>query len=524
MKNSSVLVAGGRAAMAIPLAVTSARSAPASPIATTTFGKLRGLTEDGIHVFRGIPYGADTSGKNRFMPPKKPTPWKDVRDATTWGRVAPQPLPGGSWDSTRATRWYTRTGGMGEDCLLLNIWTPAIKDGGKRAVMFSIHGGGFTSGTSHNPVFDGRSLAKMGDVVVVTINHRLGALGYMHLGELAPEFAYSGVAGMMDIVAALEWVRDNIENFGGDPGKVMIFGQSGGGGKVCHLMAMPSAKGLFHRAAIQSGATMRTGRPENALKSTDSMLQQLGLTKSRFSELQDIPFEMIVGAQTAVRGNFSPVLDGKVVPRDPFEPDAPAVSSDVPMMGGSNLHDFGSWRTDIEVDEAAAKEQAAKALGGADSDRIWTAYRSADPDASPSLLLARITNDRTLRANTRTVIERKTELGKAPGFLYLLTWPAPYMNGRFGSVHGTDVPLIFRNPNSWPLTADSKDNVVLADRMAGAFIAFAKTGNPSTPELPWPAYNPKTKPTMIFDVRSKAQENPHADLMAMLPPAGSTLR
>ena len=504
-------------AAAAPFAVTAARAAPAEPIATTTCGKLRGRTEDGVHVFRGVPYGANTTGKNRFMPPQKPAAWKDIRDAVSWGRVAPQPLPSGSYDSTRATQWFTMTGGMGEDCLVLNIWAPALRDGGKRAVMFCIHGGGYTSGTSHNPVFDGRALVKMGNVVVVTINHRLGALGYLHLGDFAPEFAYSGVAGMMDIVAALEWVRDNIENFGGDPSKVMIFGQSGGGGKVCHLMTMPSAKGLFHRAAIQSGATMRSGRRENAMRSTESMMQQLGLVKSRFRELQDVPFEMIVGAQTAVRGQFSPILDGTVVPRDPFEPDAPAVSADVPMLGGSNLHDMGSWRTDITVDEAAAQEQAAKALGP-DSARVWSAYRAADPNATPSLLLARITNDRSIRASTRTVIERKTALGKAPGFLYLLTWPAPYMNGRFGAVHGTDVPLIFHNPELWPLTAGSRDNKIVADRMAGAFLAFAKTGNPSTPELPWPAYNPSTRPTMIFDVQSGAQNNPHADLLALLPP------
>ncbi len=520
LKEGSLLLAGGRAALGVPFAAAVACSSPPSePIATTTYGKLRGRTEDGVHVFRGVPYGANTTGTNRFMPPQKPAPWTDVRDATTWGHLAPQPLPGGNYDATRATQWFTMTGGMGEDCLVLNIWTPALEDGGKRAVMFCIHGGGYTSGTSHNPVFDGRALVKMGNVVVVTINHRLGALGYLHLADLAPEFAHSSVAGMMDIVAALEWVRDNIENFGGDPRKVMIFGQSGGGGKVCHLMTMPSAKGLFHRAAIQSGATLRSGKREDASQSTEAMLQQLGLVKSRFRELQDIPFEMIVGVQTAIHRRFSPIVDGTVVPRDPFEPDAPSISADVPLLGGSNLHDFGSWRTDITVDEAAAQEQAAETLG-ADSGRIWSAYRAADPNASPSLLLARILNDRGIRANTRTVIERKAALGAAPGFLYLLTWPAPFMNGRFGSVHGTDVPLIFHNPELWPLTAGSSENGILADRMAGAFIAFAKTGDPSTPELPWPAYDPGTRPTMIFDVQSGAQNDPDGDLLALLPPGG----
>jgi para-nitrobenzyl esterase len=289
LKKSSLLVAGAGAALTGPLAFTTACSASASPIADTTHGKLRGRTEDGIHVFRGVPYGADTSGKNRFMPPREPAAWAGVRDALTWGHVAPQPFDSGNYDYTRAVEWDERPGGMGEGCLVLNIWTPALKDGGKRAVMFSIHGGGFTSGTSSNPVFDGRALARLGNVVVVTINHRLGTLGYLYLGDMAPEFASSGVVGMMDIVAALQWVHENIANFGGDPGKVMIFGQSGGGAKVCHLMVMPSAKGLFHRAAIESGAAIHSGTREKAAHSAERLLAQLALPKSRFRELQEVP-------------------------------------------------------------------------------------------------------------------------------------------------------------------------------------------------------------------------------------------
>ncbi len=412
------------------------------------------------------------------MAPQKPAAWKGVRDALTWGHVAPQPLPSGNYDYTRAVQWANRPGGSGEDCLVLNIWTPALGDGGKRAVMFSIHGGGLTTGTSHNPVFDGRALARIGNVVVVTINHRLGALGYLHLGELAPAFAQSGVAGMTDIVAALEWVHDNIENFGGDPGCVMIFGQSGGGSKVCHLMAMPSAKGLFHRAAIQSGAAIRSGTREDAARSAERLLAQLTLPRLRFRELQEAPFEMIIGAQVASGAQFGPVLDGSVVPRDPFQPDAPAVSADVPLMGGSSRQDSNLNRSDLSIDENAAQEQLKTMLGN-DSARVWTAYRAADPKATPANLLARISSDRAVRANTRTVIERKTALGKAPGFLYLLTSPAPFMDGRYGSVHGTDAPLIFHTPDLWPLTAGAPDARTMADRMARCFIAFAKTGNPS---------------------------------------------
>lgn len=516
LKESPLLMAGARAALAVPFAWTAARSAPSAPVAETTFGKLRGRTDEGIHVFRGVPYGANTSGKNRFMPPRKPAAWKDVRDAIEWGHIAPQPLPNGNYDYTRAVQWANKPGGTGEDCLILNISTPALKDGGKRAVMFSIHGGGFTTGTSHNPVFDGRALARLYNVVVVTINHRLGALGYLYLGDMASEFAQSGVVGLMDIVLALEWVRDNIENFGGDPGKVLIFGQSGGGSKVCHLMAMPSAKGLFQRAAIESGAALRSGTRENAARNAERVLAQLALPRSRFRELQDAPFEMIIGSQAAVGGQVGPIVDGMVVPRDPFTPDAPAVSADVPLMGGSNLQDSNLNRTDFSIDEAAAEEQLKSTLG-VDTAKIWSAYRAADPKATPPNLLARISSDRGVRANTATVIERKAALSKAPGFLYLLTWPAPFMDGRYGSVHGTDVPLIFHNPDLWPLTEGGKDSRAMADKMAGAFVAFAKTGNPSTPELPWQPYNPGAKPTMIFDTESGVKNDPDRDLLALLP-------
>ena len=510
-------MAGAQAAVMAPFVSTTARSAPAAPICETDSGKIRGRTEDGIQVFRGVPYGSDTSGKNRFLPPRRPVPWNGVRDAVQWGRVAPQPLANGNYDYTRAVQWANKPGGVGEDCLVLNVFTPSLKDGGKRAVMFSIHGGGFTTGTSHNPVFDGKALARLYDVVVVTINHRLGALGYLYLGDLATEFAESGVVGMMDVVLALEWVRDNIANLGGDPGKVMIFGQSGGGSKVCHLMTMPSAKGLFQRAAIESGAALRSGTKENGARNTERVLAQLGLPKARFRELQDAPFEMIVGAQAAVGGQAGPIVDGVVVPRDPFTPDAPAISAAVPLMGGSNLQDSNLNRIDFSIDDAAAQEQLKNTLGG-DTGKIWSAYRAADAKSTAACLLARISSDRGVRANTATVIERKAALGRAPTFLYLLTWPAPFMNGRYGSVHGTDVPLVFHNPDLWPLTAGDKNSIIMADKMAGAFTAFAKKGNPSTPELPWAPYDSTTRATMIFDVRSGVKNDPDRDLLALLPP------
>ena len=517
LKQNSLLAAGAWAASSSSFVIKGAHAAASpAPIADSTYGKLRGRTVDGIHIFKGIPYGADTSGKNRFMPPRKPAAWTGVREATEWGHLAPQPLPSGNYDYTNACQWAIQPGGKGEDCLVLNVYTPALKDGNKRAVMFCIHGGGYTTGTSHNPVFDGRALAHRGDVVVVTVNHRLGALGFLNLAEFAPEFAQSGVVGMMDLVAALEWVRDNIANFGGDPARILIFGQSGGGGKVCHLMTMPSAKGLFSRAAAESGASLKSGTRENSAKSAERILTQLNLPKSRFSVLQEAPFDMIIGAQAVSGAQFGPFVDGAVIPRDPFDPDAPAISAEVPMMAGSNLQDSNLSRTDFSIDDAAAQQQLKNAMGDS-TEKVWAAYRAADAKATAANVFARIQSDQGIRTNTRMVIERKAALGRAPAFLYLLTWQAPFMGGRYGSVHGTDVPLIFHNPELWPLTAGSPENRLMADRMSDAFIAFAKTGNPGTKELPWAQYEPDTKPTMIFDVQSGVKNDPDHELLALLP-------
>jgi para-nitrobenzyl esterase len=491
-------------------------SGAAAPVAETGYGRIRGQNIDGIHVFRGIPYGGDTSGKNRFMPPTRPKPWAGVRDATNWGRVAPQPLASGNIDYTRMVAWMEKPGGEEEDCLVLNVYTPGLRDGGKRPVLFSIHGGGFTTGTSGNPAFNGVPLARFGNVVVVTINHRLGCLGYLHLGDLAPEFALSGVAGMLDIVAALEWVRDNIAGFGGDPGNVMIFGQSGGGAKVSHLMAMPAARGLFHRAAIQSGAALRSGTREAANASAERMLAQIGIGKSRVRELQEIPVEMMIGAQMATRAQFSPFVDGTVIPRHPFDPTAPEISSNVPLIVGTNLHDSAFNSTNFDLDEEGLRAQA-KTMFGSAGERVVAAYRAADPKASPFLLLARMATDRGARRNSITLAERKAALGGAPAYMYLLTWPSAPYGGKFGSVHGTEVPLFFHNVNAWPITGTGPEAVAMADKLASAYVSFARTGKPGVPGVPeWPPYRPDARSTMILDLNARVENDPHRELLALV--------
>jgi para-nitrobenzyl esterase len=487
-----------------------------SAVVETNYGKIRGETVEGIHVFRGIPYGGDTAGKNRFMPPTRPEPWAGVREAVAWGHVAPQPPASGNIDYTRMTAWMEKPGGEGEDCLVLNVYTPGLNDGAKRPVLFSIHGGGYTSGTSGNPAFNGVPLAQYGDVVVVTINHRLGCLGYLHLGDLAPEFPTSGVVGMLDCVAALEWVRDNIERFGGDPGNVMIFGQSGGGGKVCHLMVMPEARGLFHRAAVQSGARVSSATRESANEIAERMLKQIGISKSRVRELKEIPLEMMIGAQAATGARFGPFVDGQVVPSHPFDPTAPETSAEVPLIVGTNLHDFGFTSSDFDLDEEGLRAQASAIFGSA-GDHVLAAYRAADPDSSPYLLLARMITDCGTRRNSIAVAERKAALGRAPAYMYLFTWPSAPYGGKFGSVHGTEVPLFFHNVNAWPITGTGPEALAMADKLASAYVSFARTGKPSVPGTgEWPAYTPATRSTMILDLESRIENAPHQELLALV--------
>jgi para-nitrobenzyl esterase len=478
-------------------------------VADTATGKVRGVAlEGGVKLFRGIPYGGDTSGKNRFMPPTKVTPWASVRECTNWGHVAPQRANDNPNDYTKMVGWNNYRGGMSEDCLVLNVWTPALRDGGNRAVMVHFHGGGYTSGSGNLVALEGDHAVRAGNVVVVTVTHRLGALGYTDLSTFGvPALATSANAGMLDLVAALRWVHDNIENFGGDPNRVLIFGQSGGGGKVSTMMAMPSAKGLFHRAAVQSGSTLRLTRPEAAQRSADTMLSRLGIAKGDLAKLQSLPFEQIIAAQ----GSAGPVMDGNVVPRDPFDPDASPVSANVPIIIGSCLHDMSFTMTDFDADEAALTRYAETQAPGK-GDELVAAYRKLYPSERPYLVKAMMATDRAWRRSAVTQAERKAAQGAAPAFLYRWDWPVPGGGKRWGATHGSDLSASFANPTT-DMTMDTPEARVMANRLGSAYIAFAKTGKPDNAATPhWPEYNATDRALMIFDNNTRIERNPDREL------------
>jgi para-nitrobenzyl esterase len=419
-------------------------------------------------------------------------------------------------DYARVIRWHEQPGEMSEDCLVLNVWTPGLDDAA-RPVMVSFHGGGFTSGTGNSAGYNGDPLARFGDVVVVTVNHRLGVLGYLHLADLGgSEYAQSGVAGMLDLVAALEWVRDNIARFGGDPGRVMIWGQSGGGAKTTTLMAMPAAGGLFHRAAVQSGSSLRMRTPEEATATARLLLEELGLDESRVDELREVPFEELIAAQGTIAasggGGFSPVVDGDVLPRHPFDPDAPEISKEVPMIIGWTLDDAALALTNFDLDDEQLAEVVARAVEENAGD-VLAAYRKSYPEATPYLVQARIFTDRRFGRGALVQAERKAAQGGAPAYLYLWTWPSPAMGGKFGAVHGVDVGLAFHNAMGDLVGNGSPEALVMADRLASAWVAFARTGDPNNDKIPeWPAYDAERRPTMIFDADTRVEEDPLRDL------------
>ncbi len=487
-----------------------------SVIAATSAGRVRGIAVEDIKIFKGIPYGGTTAGKNRFMPPTKPTAWTGTRDALTWGPTAPQTVGAGAGQSDGP--------GEAEDCLVLNVFTPALGDGRKRPVMVWLHGGGFSTGSASRPILDGSSLARTGDVVVVSINHRLNVFGFTYLGEaLGSDFASSGAVGLLDIVAALRWVRDNIDRFGGDPNLVTIFGQSGGGRKVATLMSMPSARGLFHRAVIESGAVLRLTPPVDAIQYTSLLLAELGQKAGQLRELQSAPTSRLLQANAAVIDTLterapgwtanSPTVDGNVVPSHPWDPAAPALSAAIPLLIGyarteETLYDRPTPEK-VALDEAGLKQRVAARLG-IDPERVIETYRTAHPEATPWDLHILIATDHPRGTYSRELAKRKADQRAASAFMYRFDWETPEGGGRMRSPHTIEVQFVFNNIKiGGTLISNRPDAYLLADKVSAAWVAFARTGNPNTPGLPrWPAYSSGSRDTMLFKSESRVEQDP----------------
>jgi para-nitrobenzyl esterase len=483
-------------------------------VVETASGKIRGGVVNKIYAFRGVPYGASTAGEGRFMPPSKPQPWTGVRDTTELGIRSPQ-LPGGEPPEVLV---MDRREPMGEDCLMLNVWTPGVR-GGKRPVILWLHGGGYATGSAGFIMYDGANFARKQDAVFVGVNHRLNVFGYLYLAGLGgAKYAQSANIGQMDIIAALEWVRDNIARFGGDPNNVTICGQSGGGGKVSNLLAMPAAKGLFHRAIIQSDATIRSTTLEDANQSTETFLAKLNLKANQIDELQKMPMQQLLDAMRGTQGlRLAPVVDGKTLPAHPFDPAAPDVSASVPILLGTvETEDAFFAGTPLDdMDDAALRQRVKQALRSddADADRVIGVYRKVFPKIPNIDVYLKMLADSSRRANALALADRKMALAKAPAYLYYFTWRSPVRDGKMKAYHTLEIPFAFANVDeAKTMTGDSQDRYPLQDRVSGAWAAFARTGNPSHKGLPsWPAYNAEQRPTMILNTECKVANDPHRE-------------
>jgi len=486
-------------------------------VADTSTGKVRGVVVEGINVFKGIPYGGTTTGRNRFMPPTKPASWTGERDALMYGPTAPQTVPGAANARTTGPR-------ESEDCLVLNVFTPALGDGGKRPVMVWLHGGGFATGSGSSPINDGISLAHTYDVVVVSINHRLNVFGFTYLGDEAEsDFAFSGGVGMLDIVAALEWVRDHIDRFGGDRNLVTIFGQSGGGRKIATLMSMPSARGLFHRAIIESGAVLRLTSREDAVHSTKLLFEELGLKAGQVRELQNLPVERLLAANAAVTQRVpprepggvanTPTVDGKALPIHPWDPTAPALSSNIPLLIGYARTEETLYQRptpeNLALSEAGLRELLAKRLA-MNPDPVIAVYRKAHPEATPWDLNILIATDHPRGTYSRELAKRKAIQRGAPAFLYRFDWETPENGGHMRSPHTVEIPFVFNNiAIAGPLISKMPEAYALAQKVSAAWVAFARTGDPNTKALPrWPAYSERSRDTMLFNDESRVEQDP----------------
>jgi len=506
----------------LPPLVVRDGTASKDAIVETSFGTIRGAFANGVYSFKGIHYGASTEPPKRFLPPTPAKPWTGVRDALEIGSPAPQDTE--LQLLVKVSELFgdlLGPGQMSENCLVLNVWTGGLRGPNKRPVMVWLHGGNYTSGSSGIPAYDGANLAAMHDVVVVGINHRLNVFGHLYLGAInAEQYADSGNVGMLDIILALQWVRANIGHFGGNPDNVTIFGESGGGGKVSVLMAMPSAKGLFHKAIVESGSQLRANSPDEAEAMARNVLKQLNVTPDHIVDLQGIPMAEFIKAVHAMGDaawDLGPVLDGRSLPRHPFDPDAPAVAAGVPMLIGTNGDEARLLGivddTLFSLNESSMRTKLRASLHLADDSKLNSliaVYRRDLPNATPSDIYFAVMTDSGWRMDAITQAERKAAQRAAPAYTYLFEWRTPVLGGKLRALHGMDLPFVFDNVDKTPgWVGAGADLKLLADKVSGAWTAFARTGNPNHAGLPhWPAYDTATRATMIFNDECKAVNDP----------------
>ena len=525
-----------------PLALTGAAFAqsvePEYVEVKTAHGRLRGARTGNLTTFKGIPYAGSVSGANRFKAAPALKPWDGVRDALAFG--APSLQPGQRRNDAP----------QAEDCLFLNIWTPSA-DNRKRPVMFYSHGGGFTTGSAASGYQDGGNLARTFDVVVVATNHRLGLVGYLSLADLGgEEYATSGNQGLLDIRDGLKWVRENVAGFGGDPTNVMIFGESGGGAKTSCLYAMPSAAPYFNKASIESGPGIRMMPRDAAAETTLMVLKHLGIERSDWRKILEVPADKLVEAQGGLGrtggplgmnggrkgmgggsrpGGFGPVIDGVILPRHPFDPEAPAISKDKPLLVGYNRDEtvfFFNQQRNTEVfnlTEAALKERLAKEFEG-NADAIFETYHKSRPDASPSDLYIAITTARMIAIGAMTIAERKSAQHGAPAYMYVFKHENPALipgtQHKMGTPHAMEITYKFYNvpqtnqqsgnAGGGLMSISRPESVKAAHNMAEMWSTFARTGKPAAKGQPeWPSYTTQMRATMEIDADCKVVNDPY---------------
>lgn len=492
-------------------------NASREPIVETTYGNVSGVSEDGVYIFKGIPYAK----AERFMPPTNPDHWDGVRECKNYGPVAKQIVP-----------WIADSLMNERELFSVNIWTKGLADQAKRPVMLWLHGGGFHVGSSSDPMTDGKALAQKGDVVMVSVNHRLNILGYLDLSAASPRYAQSANAGILDVVKALEWIRDNIEQFGGDPSNVTIFGESGGGGKVGTIMCMPSAKGLFHKAIIMSGTLRNVMTKEKSQALGLKVLEQLGISPSEVEKIDTVSYEALVkagndaiAATTGPRRpgsptmfGFAPSADGETLLQQPFSPGFASISDEIPLMIGTTLNELvrvAYGEKNLTLDDA--KQRLQKQYKDK-TDKFVELYAKTYPDYTPQDL---VSLDTTFRPFTIVAADARVKQTKTPVYAYFLAWKSPVDSASKGSFHGLDIPLAFNNVDLKPDWASTtKEAYELADKMSSVWINFAKTGDPNVKDaLPaWEPYSVENGATMYFDDPCKIVNNHDRELMQFIKP------